>query len=186
MRSIGPQELALVQRRPGVRSARRVDRPILVVQIQLATEIDPMRSTLRVVYALVPAIGVAAIVALNSRHPSMEEGENATMAEPACPWREPVILGQELENQTKRVMQRSAAKDAVIADVIAGRITLFEAAAKFRSINASCPRAEHWLTSYQYPNQPYDLALCRSVIERVERAFHSHAPGEEDDFVARL
>jgi hypothetical protein len=155
-----------------------------VVQIKFATEIEPMRSTLRVVYALVPAIGVAAIVALNSPHSRTEE--DPTMAEPSCPWHEPVIHGQELENQTKRVMQRSAVKDAVVAEVIAGRTTLFEAAANFRSINASSPRAEHWLTTYQYPDQPYDLALCRSVIGRVERALHSHSPGEGDDIVARL
>jgi hypothetical protein len=145
-----------------------------------------MHSTLRVVCALVSTFGIAAIVALNLRHVRTEDTDNSTPPELASPWHDPVIRGQELENQTKLVMQRSAAKDAVVADVIDGRLTLLEAAAKFRAINASSPRAEHWLTSYQYPDQPYDLALCRSVIERVELQLHAQSSGQREGPVARL
>jgi len=145
-----------------------------------------MRYPVKTVCALVSIIGLAAIVALHFRHPSPEEADNRTLLEPVVPWNDAVILGQELEDQAKCAHQRCVAKDALALEVIAGRLTLFEAAAKFRTINKSNPQAEHWLSRYQYRDEPYELALCRSVIRRVELELEARALGAEDNTVDRL
>jgi hypothetical protein len=135
---------------------------------------------------LASIVGVAAIVALMFRHSASEETVNRMLPGPIGQWYVAVTHQQELEDEVKRVQQRCDAKIAVVADVIAGRLTLFEAAARFRGLNASNPQAEYWLTTYAYPDQPYELALCRSVIDRVAVKLRSQASGEPDDTVARL
>ena len=145
-----------------------------------------MRNPVKAVCALVSIIGVAAIIALHFRHPSPEEADNRTLLEPVVPWNDAVILGQELEDQAKCAHERCLAKDAVAIDVIAGHLTLFEAAARFRAINESNSQAEYWLTRYPFRGQPYELALCHSVIRRVELELEARALGAEDNTVDRL
>ena len=145
-----------------------------------------MRYPVRAAWALVSIIGVATIMALYLRHPAADETDNCVMPEPVVQWNGAVMRGQELEDQTRRARERNDAKDAVVIDVITGRLNLFEAAARFRNINDSNPQAEHWLTSFPYHGQPYELALCRSVIRRVELELESRGTGAEETFVARL
>src|SRR5262245_33941131 len=113
-------------------------------------------------------MGVAGIMAVELRRSGAAETDDRAWPEFMILWKDAVNRGQEIADQTERVCERCVAKGAVVNDLIAGRLTLFEAAAKFRAINKSNPQAEHWLTSYLYPDQPYDLALCRSVIQGVE------------------
>jgi hypothetical protein len=145
-----------------------------------------MRYPVKTVCALVPVIGVAGITALSLRQPPAEETDRRPSPKPTVLWNDAVIQNQKLEDQLKLVLQRNDAKDAVATEVIDGRLNLFEAAARFRTINKSNPQAEQWLTGYPYRDQPYELALCRSVIRRVEVELRSRASGPEDDTVARI
>jgi hypothetical protein len=145
-----------------------------------------MRYPVRTVCALVSIIGVAAILALTARHPSTELTDNQVMPESFGHWNDAVIQGQKFENQSKRAQERCIAKDEVAVEVLAGRLTLFEAAARFRGINESNPQAERWLTSIPYRDEPYELALCHSVIRRVELELESRGSGPEDDTLNRL
>ena len=145
-----------------------------------------MRYPVKAVCALVSIIGVAAIIALHVRYPATEETDNRTLPESSVPWNDAMLMGQELEDQTKCAHERCLAKDEVVIEVIAGRLSLFEAAARFRKINESNSQAEYWLTRYPYRDQPYELALCRSVIRRVELELESRGTGPEDDTVPHL
>jgi hypothetical protein len=140
---------------------------------------------MKAVCPLALIVGVAAMMSVYSRHPAADETDYHILPGPVGPWQDAVIHGQELEDQVKRVQERCHAKDAVVTDLIAGRLTLFEAAARFRNLNSSNPQAEQWL-GYQYPDQPYELGLCRSIIHRVELELGSRASGQEDGIVARL
>jgi len=145
-----------------------------------------MRYAVKAVCALVSIIGVAAIIAMYLRQPDPNMIDNSKLPESMSQLQNALMLGQELEDQSKLVVQRCDAKDIVVADVIAGRLTLIEAAVRFRKINESNPQAEHWLTKYPYRNQPYELALCRSVIQRVELELEARGTGRELGIVARL
>jgi hypothetical protein len=145
-----------------------------------------MSYSVKTVCALVSIIGVAAIMGLSLRQPTTEDIDSRPSHQLTVLWNDAVMPDQELEDQLKLSLQRNYAKDAVADDVIDGRLTLFEAAARFRTINESNTQAVHWLTSYPYRNQPYELALCRSVIRRVEVELRSRGSGPEDDTVARL
>jgi hypothetical protein len=134
---------------------------------------------------LASILGVAAIMAFYFRHPAAEETNNHMLPGRVGEWYVAMIQAQDLEVQAKLVQQRCDAKNAVVADVIAGRLTLLEAAARFRSLNASCPQAKQWL-SYKFRDQSYELALCRSIINRVEVELRSRASQQEYDTVARL
>jgi hypothetical protein len=104
---------------------------------------------------------------------------------PLGAWQNAVIEGQELDDQVRRVRRRCDAKDAVVADVINGRLTLLEAAARFRTLDASNPRAAYWL-AHHYRDQQYELALCHSIIHRVKLELRSRGSGLEDATVTRL
>jgi hypothetical protein len=74
---------------------------------------------------------------------------------------------RELDVQIEESIQRCKAKEDVVRDVIAGRLTLLEAAARFRDVNASWPKARAVLQQ-AYAGLPYELALCRQVIAYAE------------------
>jgi len=144
-----------------------------------------MRNTMKTVWPLASILGVAAIVAFSFRHPGAKRSDSRPLPGRIGEWYAEIIEAQDLEIQAELARKRCKAKDAVVADVIAGRVTLFEAAARFRDLNASNPLAAHWL-GYQYRDQPYELSLCRSIIHRVELELHSRASGQVDGTVARL
>jgi hypothetical protein len=125
------------------------------------------------------------MIVLSVWHSVTEETDYRMRPGLASHWQNAVIEGQELDDQVKRARQRCDAKDALVADVIAGRQTLFQAAVQFRTLDASNPHAAHWL-GYQYPDQPYEVALCHSIIHRVKLELHARASEQEDDIVSRL
>jgi hypothetical protein len=145
-----------------------------------------MRFPVKTLCALPAAIGVAAIMGLGLRQPVAEDADKGASPRSTVLCNDDVIRGQELDDQLKQVLLRSDAKDAVAADVIDGRLTLFEAAARFRDLNESNPQAEQWLTGQPHRDQPYATALCRSVIRRVEVELRARGSKPDDDIVARL
>jgi hypothetical protein len=90
-----------------------------------------------------------------------------------------------LDDLLDRTIRRREAKESVVAQVIAGRLTLLKAAARFRDLNADLPQVSHWL-ELRYPGVPYELALCRQIIDNVRDELRQHAPDQEDAIVSRL
>jgi len=92
------------------------------------------------------------------------------------------VLG-ELDEQDRTISKRLGAKDEVVKDLIAGRLTLFEAAAGFRRLNEEFPRA---VVKESVPGVTEEEQLCRQVIAWVRVRLEVN-PGEaSEDFVARL
>ena len=141
--------------------------------------------TMKTVCTLSAIAAVATIMAFSFRHSVTEETDYRMSPGPVGDWQNAVIDGQELDDQVRRVQQRCDAKAAVVADVIDGRLTLFEAAARFRTLDASNPRAAYWL-AHHYRDQQYELALCHSIIHRAKLELRSRGSGLEDDTVTRL
>src|SRR5262249_23603605 len=76
---------------------------------------------------------------------------------------------QDLERRNAAVIDRITAKDQVADEVIAGRLTLVEAAARFRDLNAVPPdHPDPYRTTY--PGGSDREKLCRQVISWVASA----------------
>jgi hypothetical protein len=82
----------------------------------------------------------------------------------------------ELERQDETVMRRIAVKEAIVADLIAERVSLVEAAAQFRALNAG---RRDYLTVIRstYPGRTDDERICHNVIAFVEAAVNSDEDG---------
>jgi hypothetical protein len=104
---------------------------------------------------------------------------------PLSEWHQKVVDGQQLDDDLERSIGRRKAKEAIVAEVIADRLTLLEATAQFRDLNATWPRASHWLQQ-RYPGVPYELALCRQIIDQVCIELRQSIPEQRDCVVARL
>src|SRR5262249_48137556 len=52
-------------------------------------------------------------------------------------WHQKIAESQELDDDLKRSMRRLEAKEAIVAELIGDRLTLLEAAAQFRDLNAT-------------------------------------------------
>ena len=104
---------------------------------------------------------------------------------PTSEWHQKVAEGQLLDDDLERSMRRLEAKEAIVTEVIAERLTLLQAAAQFRDLNATWPQASHWLQQ-RYPGVPYELALCRQIIDQVRIELRQWAPERRDRIVTRL
>lgn len=79
--------------------------------------------------------------------------------------------------------QSMAAKDRVVAELAGQRLTLFEAAARFRDASAGNPRFYIALRTY-YPGATDDECLCRNVIHYTENVLEGQP--HQAAVVARL
>ena len=114
-----------------------------------------------------------------------ERPDSYAEPEPLSEWHQKIDEGLQLDDDLERAMQRHEAKEALVAEVIADRLTLLEAAARFRELNATWPRASHWLQQ-RYPGVPYELGLCRQIIDQVCIELRQCDPERGDRVVARL
>jgi hypothetical protein len=149
-----------------------------------------MSSFMKIVRPLAALGCVTVILTLCCRRPDGDTPATGRMdcrslPQPVVEWHDAVQRGQELEDRMSLALRRCGAKEAAVADVIAGRLTLLEAAAEFRDLNAQIPQAKHWL-AHQYPDQPYELALCRSIIRRVGLELRPRMPEQAEILIARL
>jgi hypothetical protein len=91
----------------------------------------------------------------------------------------------DLDEHSEKVLARISGKNAIVDDLIAGRVGLFEAAASFRALNRRRPPLIEF---------GRDLLACRSDAERYcrqvlawTRSRASHRPeGTTDSLVTRL
>src|SRR5262249_15105554 len=77
---------------------------------------------------------------------------------------EGVALSSDLQTRLESTLRRLQTKDAVLTELLAGRLTLLEAAARFEELNSGIPETRHRLLK-AYPGVSYQVALCRQVIE---------------------
>jgi len=115
-------------------------------------------------------------------------------AEDAGPHPRPVTLGEYLEGlalstdlqaRLESTQRRVQARDAVVTELLAGRLTLLEAAARFGELNAGMPETRDRVMR-AYPGAPYRVALCRQVIEQARSVLLVRAPEQVERVVARL
>src|SRR5262249_17920621 len=80
--------------------------------------------------------------------------------------------------------RRLRAKEAVVTELLAGRLTLLEAAARFGELDAGMPETRDRVLR-AYPGVPYRVGLCRQVIAYAGAELRHRAAGQEGR-VARL
>lgn len=103
-------------------------------------------------------------VAIAFRNESNSHGVSAT-ADNLGRKVSPAVADPRLEE----VHQRSAAKHALVEELIAGRRSLLSVAGEFEALDAGLP-VQSTLQA-QYPNASFDEAYCRLVLAHVERSY---------------
>jgi len=82
----------------------------------------------------------------------------------------------DLERQDVKVLRRIAVKEALINELLAGRVSLLETAAQFRAMNAG--RRDYALVmETSYPGVPDDERICRNVIGYAETCLEDAGDG---------
>ena len=79
------------------------------------------------------------------------------------------------------IARRIQEKDRIAGKLIDGRLTLFEAAARFGRLNAE-PPAPPLALSLFYPSDSEEERLCRQVIGWASRKLEKSEPGRATDF----
>ena len=92
---------------------------------------------------------------------------------------------RERENERRRTFQRVEKRHETVDAVIAGRMSLTEAAAIFRELNQQSPAFNEGLFRRCYPGDFDEERTCRQVIAFV-RSEREHYPGVEDEVVRYL
>ena len=141
--------------------------------------------------SLVVAVGIVGTVASCRFSPS---GDMATTDRPDQDAQASLMAqvhtsieeSRELDAQIEESIQRCKAKEDVVRDVIAGELTLLQAAARFRDVNASWPKARTFLQQ-AYAGLPYEHALCRQIIVYAEAELrHQGSSAQKDSVLHRL
>ncbi len=81
----------------------------------------------------------------------------------------------------RAVGRRIQEKERIAGELIDGRLTLFEAAARFRRLNAEPPAAPPPLS---YPGDSEEERLCRQVIRWASHRLQERDPGRANDRAA--
>jgi hypothetical protein len=132
-------------------------------------------------------LGAAALCLMSAACASATSEGPDSQARPAALSELPQKIeeGRQLDDQLGELMKRHEANQTIVAEVIAGRCTLLEAAAKFQDLNTRWPMARHWLEQ-RFPGVSYELALCRQIIEDARDELLRRAPDEVESVVSRL
>jgi hypothetical protein len=86
-----------------------------------------------------------------------------------------VRKGLVLDEQFEQAQRRSNRRRRIVADVIADRTTLLQAALEFRSLNETLP-ASHWSYNQAYSGKSEGERLCRYVIRMVQIDLSERTP----------
>jgi hypothetical protein len=82
--------------------------------------------------------------------------------------------------------QSADAKDRLTGEVIAGRLSLPEAAARFRALEAGRPNRYCRTRTDLFPGGSEGERYCRAVITRVVNRLHAEDPAREQEVSARV
>jgi hypothetical protein len=94
-------------------------------------------------------------------------------------------LRTEWQERAAMSYRHTQVKHAVVTELLADRLTLMEAAARFRELDADMPETRDRLLQ-AYPGMPYEVALCRQVIGHARGELEVRAPEQVERVVARL
>jgi hypothetical protein len=72
--------------------------------------------------------------------------------------------GTELDREAEEALRRVAAKEETVRGVVEGRLTLGQAAARFRALDAGAPPSTRQVLAERFPAVPEDERCCREVI----------------------
>lgn len=138
----------------------------------------------RILAALVilPGIAIVAWLCPQGRDKPSPELFPAPTAAPLGNDPDPVALDEILV----LVQERHAARRRIALDLVAGRMTLLEAGARFRVLNSGPPVTSEEAFYLQYPGHCLEERLYRQVIRFVERELADRSPDEVTEVVARL
>ena len=132
---------------------------------------------------------VGALAALLGRSrcdlPLAEQLDDCALPAPLRVFHEEIELSQDLDEKLRGVVGRAAAREEIVARLLAGELTLFEAATRFRDLNAAAPEVTRNLQQ-RFPDLAPDHAVCRQVITFVEEELRRRAPERATAVVARL
>ena len=92
-------------------------------------------------------------------------------------------MAREFERRDRVIQKRIDAKDACIRELIAGRLTLFEAAAQFRRVNEEYPVMAE---VPDYVSESPDEQLCRQVIRWAQVTLRMQPSSESAELIERL
>jgi hypothetical protein len=84
---------------------------------------------------------------------------------------------RDVQTRLEAAQYRTAAKRGVAAEVTAGRLTLLEAAARFRDLNEAPPDSSRYFMNY-HAADAYAEHLCREVILYAEAVLVVQSPEE--------
>ena len=93
-------------------------------------------------------------------------------------------VDDELERQRRIALGRMTAKDEVVRQLLTGRLTLAQAAARFRAAELGFPTKSGPARTDGGPGE--DERLCRDVIRRVYYWVAARLPTESGPIAARL
>jgi len=93
--------------------------------------------------------------------------------------------GRRLAGQTEAAQERTALKEAVVRRLLAGELTLLEAAARFKYLNENAGTRRDYFRE-RYPALSAEEAACRQVITWVYVELNQTARDRAAATVARL
>jgi hypothetical protein len=96
-----------------------------------------------------------------------------------------VLVSSDLQTQVEDTHRRLQAKHAIVTGLLARRLTLREAAARFGDLDAEVPGIRDRVIQ-RHPGVAYKVALCRDVIERARLELRVRAPKQMETILARL
>jgi hypothetical protein len=96
----------------------------------------------------------------------------------------PYPLDEEREHRRHVYLQRFAVKDRAVQKLLAGQLTLPQAAARFRDLEQSLPVT--WAPRVAATDPAYGERLCRTVIAMANRWMEEHVPAAAADVTACL
>jgi hypothetical protein len=91
---------------------------------------------------------------------------------------------EETERRREILLQRCAVKDRAVQKLLAGRLTLLQAATQFRDVEAAQPVT--WGPRIAATGPAEGERLCRVVISAAKGWMEEHVPAAAADMTARL
>ena len=93
-------------------------------------------------------------------------------------------FGEEIEAVDRIVQERSAAKEIIIRDLLAERLTLLEAAAQFRRLDVASPAAAR--SHQRFADQSEGERYCRQVLLWARSTMQAWPPTRVEPILSRL
>jgi hypothetical protein len=94
-------------------------------------------------------------------------------------------LHEEMDQTAHTLNRLSAAREVVIAELLAGQLSLPEAVARFRSLNQECARSAEY-TRAIFPAASDDESVCRQVLSWAAIRAWGNCPEREGELMAGL